>query len=68
MTYRECAIVEAFTGVCMLAGENTGHFYKYVSEIMGGPVFTHEIAAYTAEIKEKSRADFEKLCSTAIDG
>lgn len=67
MTYRECAIIEAFTGVCMLTGNETVHFCKYVAEIMGKPIFTHELPVYRDEIKEKSKADFINLCRTAAD-
>ena len=67
MTCRECAIVEAFTGNCMLTGDKTEHFYKYVEEIMGKPIYSHELPAYEEEIKEKSRDDFINLCKTAIE-
>ena len=29
MTVRECAIIEAFTGVCMLTGNKRKYFYEY---------------------------------------
>lgn len=38
MTYRECAIVMAYTGTCMLSGDRLQHYYSYVSEILGEPV------------------------------
>ena len=65
MTKRECAIVMAYTGICMCAGENLKYFYKYVSELMGRPVYTHELAALADEIKERAKDDFIKLCRTA---
>lgn len=61
MTDRERAIVMAFTGVCMLSGDKLGEFYRYVEEICGRPVFTHELCMI--DLKEKSRADFLKLCA-----
>lgn len=61
MTDRERAIVMAYTGVCMLAGDKFSEFHKYVEEICGRPVFTHEMCII--DIKEKSRADFLKLCA-----
>ena len=69
MTKRECAIVTAFTGVNMMSGENMNVFYSYVQEIMGRPIFTHELALWTVqdEIKERSRPDFEELCRTATE-
>ena len=68
MTKQECAIVMAHTGICMLAGEDFSIFHKYVEDIMGRPVFTHEmgIGAIADEIKEKSKADFLELCRSAV--
>ena len=65
MTHREKAIVMAYTGVCMLAGDKLSIFYKYVEEIMGRPIYTHEMAikAIDNEIKEKAKADFIALCA-----
>ena len=64
MTDREKAIVEAYTGVCMLTGEKRSVFNKYVNEIMGRPIYTHEFAYeyIQKELKEKSKDDFIKLC------
>lgn len=64
MTDREKAIVEAFTGVCMLTGEKRSVFNKYVNEVMGKPIYTHEFAYnhIQEELKEKSKDDFIKLC------
>lgn len=67
MTKRECAIVMAYTGVCMLAGDNLGVYYKYVEEKIGRPVYTHEMYELADEIKEKSKDDFLELCRTATD-
>lgn len=65
MTKRECAIVMAYTGTCMLAGASLDEFYKYVSEILGEPVWTHELYARADEIREKSKPDFLRLCREA---
>lgn len=64
MTDKEKAIVMAYTGVCMLTGDKISIFYKYIAELMGRPVFTHELANKEIEnlIKEKSKNDFIKLC------
>lgn len=69
MTKRECAIVMAHTGICMLEGEGFRIFHKYVEDIMGRPVFTHEMGmrSIADEIKEKSKEDFLNLCRTAVD-
>lgn len=62
MTDRERAIVMAYTGTVMLCGDKLDIFYKYVSEKLGRPVYTHEI--YTEDmIKELSKEDFLSLCA-----
>ena len=65
MTDREKAIVMAYTGVCMLSGDKFKIFHEYVENIMGRPVYTHEMAikAVDDEIKEKAKADFIALCA-----
>lgn len=67
MTKEECAIIMAYTGICMLTGEDFGIFHKYVENIMGRPIWTHEmgIGSIADEIKEKSKNDFLKLCANA---
>lgn len=67
MTKRECAVIMAFTGVCLLKGDDLIYFYEYVYEIMGRPLFTHEIAKYADEIKEKAKPDFILICATATN-
>lgn len=64
MTDREKAIVEAYTGKCMLVGDKRNIFYEYVDKIMGKPIYTHEFAYdyIQEELKEKSKDDFIKLC------
>ena len=63
MTDREKAIVMAHTGICMLTGDKFQIFHKYVEDIMGRPIFTHEIGWLADTIKEKSKADFIELCA-----
>ena len=65
MTQRECAIVMAYTGVCMLKGDALQVFYDYVAEIMGRPLYTHEIGEQADTIKDAAKDDFMKLCATA---
>ena len=57
MTKREAAIVSAYTGI--LCGDFS-ELHKYVEEIMGKPVFTHEMGhnGLWKEIKERSKHDF----------
>ena len=61
MTDRERAIVMAYTGVVMLAGDKLHIFYEYVAEKAGRPVWTHEFREEM--LKELSREDFFGLCS-----
>lgn len=67
MTKRECAIIMAHTGACMLTGEDFKIFHSYIEDILKRPVFTHELGnpKLADEIKEKSTEDFLKLCRNA---
>lgn len=67
MTDKEKAIVMAYTGVTMLSGEKFSVFHEYIEKILGRPVWTLELADELVwnEIKEKSRADFLRLCEEA---
>ena len=49
----------------MLSGDKFKIFHEYVENIMGRPVYTHEMAikAVDDEIKEKAKADFIALCA-----
>ena len=62
MTDTEKAIVMAYTGVAMLTGDKIDVFYRYLADLYGRPVFTHELMWMGNEIKEKSKPDFLKLC------
>lgn len=63
MTDREKAIVMAYTGACMLTGDKFQIFHKYVEDLMGRPIMTHEMGWLANEIKEKAKADFISLCA-----
>jgi hypothetical protein len=62
MTDKEKAIVMAYTGACMLCGDKFQIFHKYIEDIMGRPIMTHEIGWLADAIKEKSKTDFIALC------
>lgn len=62
MNEREKAIVTAYTGIAMLQREGLNAFYKYLDELFGRPVYTHEIPRLAEEIKKRSRDDFIALC------
>lgn len=65
ITKRECAIITAYTGVTMLAGNDLRYLYEYASELLGHSVQTIELAVLADEIKEKAKPDFLKLCKLA---
>lgn len=62
MTDKEKAVIMAYTGVCMLTGDKFQIFHKYIEDIMGRPIMTHEIGLLEDIIKEKSKVDFIALC------
>lgn len=55
MTKREAAIVSAYTGY--LIGEFSD-FQAYAEEVIGRPIFTHDLTRLEYELKEKSKKDF----------
>lgn len=67
MTDKERAIIMAYTGVAMLCGDKFNIFHKYVEQLMGRPVFTHELPSLADEIKEKAKSDFVLLCNGEKD-
>ena len=60
MTKKECAVVMAQTGVCMLTGRDFQIFHEYIEQIMGRPVYTHELASkeIQEQIQSRSLDDF----------
>lgn len=69
MTDYEKAVVMAFTGVCMLSADKFNIFQEYVEKIMGRPIYSHEMAykEISDEIREKSKADFLRICEEDSD-
>ena len=63
MNRRESAIVGAFTG--FLCGPFDA-MHEYIEEIMGRPVFTHEMASkeISEKIKELAKPDFIALAES----
>lgn len=59
MTIREGAILTAYTGVNLCKDFSKAH--EYIEEIMGKPIFTHELPMLAEEIKKKSESDFIKI-------
>lgn len=58
MTKREAAIVSAYTGY--LIGEFSD-FHAYAEEIIGRPIFVHELSSIAENLKENSRKDFMSI-------
>lgn len=58
MTKKEAAIVSAYTGV--LIGD-FNEMHRYIEEIMGRQVFTHELSYISDEITKKSKNDFMNI-------
>lgn len=69
MTVRECAIVEAYTGICMLTGDKRKYLYLYAEEKIGYPVYTHFFASETfmLQLKQKAEKDFLDLCRNSVE-
>lgn len=55
MTAREAAIVSAYTGKILGQFRNC---HGYIEELMGRPVFTHELPALRDELQKRAKADF----------
>ena len=49
MTKHEAAVIQAYTGIAMLVGDDF-------------PIFTHEYPDREEEIKELSKPDFIEIC------
>ena len=62
MTQEERLIVSAYTGVLMTDWDKV---LEYISQVLGKPVFTHELASETVqeEIKEALKDEFLALCN-----
>jgi hypothetical protein len=60
MTKREGAIVGAYTGILVGKFED---LHEYIEEILGRPVFTHELSSDDVinQIKAASKQDFINL-------
>lgn len=42
MTKYEAAVIMAYTGVCLLVGEDMKYFQHYVCGLLGHPIWSHE--------------------------
>lgn len=64
MTLKERVIVEAYTGYCMTTGNERNELYKYIADVMGRPIFSHELAdkEIISELQDRVKPDFISLC------
>ena len=62
MTRQEKLIVTSYNGVMMV---DFDEFHEYITELLGRPIYSHELATdeIEAEIKEKVKPEFIKLCA-----
>lgn len=67
MTKREAAVIQAYTGYVILAGDDMKIFYKYCKKLLGFTLYTHEYIKYADEIKELSKPDFIEICKNLED-
>lgn len=63
MTDREKAIIMAYTGYATLVKDKLQIFYDYVAELIGRPVFMHELTQLADTIKGAAYIDFVKICT-----
>ena len=61
MTQQEGAILSAYTGRFLC--KDFSIYHKYVEDLMGRPVFSHEMAEdeFSAKLKKLSKGDFTKV-------
>ena len=68
MTKHECAIVTAYTEITMLKGDDLGYLYRYLSGIIGRPVYSHEISKVIDQYRDTTiKNDFLALCRNATE-
>lgn len=69
MNKQEAAVIEMYTGVCMLTGDNTEFRYKYAESLLGYPVMTHDFADKETmnKLAELSKPDFIEICRNLAD-
>ena len=67
MTKREAVVVETYTGIVMLTGNDRKYAYEYAEKLLGFPIFTHEFLEYADKLKELSKPDFIEICRNLED-
>lgn len=67
MTKREAVVIETYTGIVMLTGEDRKYVYEYAKKLLGFPIMTHEFPVYADKLKELSKPDFIDICRNLED-
>ena len=67
MTKHEAVVIETFTGICMLTGDDRKYAYEYAEKLLDFPIFTHEFPKYADKLKELSKPDFIEICRNLED-
>lgn len=62
MTKHEAAVIETYTGIVMLTGDDRKYIYEYAEKLLGFPIMTHEFLIYADKLKEFSKPDFIEIC------
>lgn len=66
MNKKEAAVIGAYTGI--LCGDFSD-LHKYIEDLMGRPVFTHEMGnrSFQEELKKTSKPDFLDIVKNLTD-
>lgn len=67
MTKQEAAVIQAYTGIAMLVGDDFQIFKKYCEDLLGHLIFTHEYPDCEDEIRRLSKDDFMEICKNLED-
>ena len=61
LTKRQAVVISVYTGTTACDFE---FIHEYIEELMGRPVFTHELAGdeINEELKKRSRGEFLSIC------
>ena len=62
MTKREATVIETYTGIVMLTGNDRKYAYEYAEKLLSFPIMTHEFLVYADKLKELSKPDFIEIC------
>ena len=67
MTKQEAVVIETYTGICMLTGDDRKLAYEYAEKLLGRPIYTHEFPKYDDKLKELSKSDLIEICRKLSD-